>query len=60
MNEYMALVEWFWQGLPKYCKKKIFALHFYIKSHVDCLVTTPDLCGDRLEANHLIDGTGVS
>lgn len=48
-------------GLPKYCKKKLFAFYFFhLKSHEDCVVSILKLCGDRPETNRLSDGTAIS
>jgi len=60
------MIMWHWwndtdRGLPKYCKKKLFAFRFvHLKFNEDSLVYIPKLCGDQPETNSLSDPKAVS
>jgi hypothetical protein len=56
MNEYGALVEWYWQGKLKYREKNVSECHFFHqKAGTDqtALGSIPSLHGDRLAINRL-------
>ena len=59
MNEYGALVEWYWQGKVKYWEKSPFQCHF-VDHNSTCTVLeqNPALRADRPATNHLcLSGT---
>jgi hypothetical protein len=56
-DEYGALVEWYWQGKPKYLEKNLSQCHFMQhRSHID-LGSNPDHRGKKLTTKWLSHGT---